>query len=203
MFSEVTNYIYSTQGNAVGFIRGRDIHDIHDIHDMRGNAVGQLNGTHVHKLSGNYAGELDGDVVVDKHMGNFGNIGHPGNPGNAGSPGTAGSRGARGTGYRDVFHLLQNDVRSAGITPGSPDWLVADAYNRRSDVSSGGRSDRLLQQALAPRQNAHGRSALRRKSGSPPEYRARLARRSDGGEDQSKVQLKFAGVANLPRSTDD
>jgi hypothetical protein len=30
-----------------------------------------------------------------------------------------------------------------------------------------------------------------------------LARRTDGGEDQSEEQLKFAGAANLLRSTDD
>jgi hypothetical protein len=30
-----------------------------------------------------------------------------------------------------------------------------------------------------------------------------LARRTDGGEDQSEEQLKCAGAANLPRSTDD
>ena len=30
-----------------------------------------------------------------------------------------------------------------------------------------------------------------------------LARRTDGGEDQSEEQLKFAGASKLPRSTDD
>jgi len=69
-------------------------------------SVGQLNGTHVHKLSGAYVGELHDDMVVDKHMGNLGNIGNPGNPGNPGSPGNPGNRGSRGSSYRDVFDDL-------------------------------------------------------------------------------------------------
>jgi hypothetical protein len=37
----MTDYIYNSKGNAVGFIRGKYIHS------MNGNAVGQLRGTHV------------------------------------------------------------------------------------------------------------------------------------------------------------
>jgi hypothetical protein len=73
---------------------------------MRGSAVGQINGTHVHKLRGPYVGELDHQMVVDKHMGNYGNIGHPGNPGNAGNPGNPGNRGSANYGYQDVFSKL-------------------------------------------------------------------------------------------------
>jgi hypothetical protein len=69
-------------------------------------AIGQLNGTHVHKLSGSYVGELYDGMVVDQRLGNFGNIGNPGNPGHPGSPGNPGNRGARGTPYRDVFDQL-------------------------------------------------------------------------------------------------
>jgi hypothetical protein len=72
----MTDYLYDTRGNAVGFIKGRYIHS------MRGAAIGQINGTHVHKLSGPYVGELHKDMVVNKHLGNYGNIGNPGNPGN-------------------------------------------------------------------------------------------------------------------------
>ena len=65
----MTDYLYDTRGNAVGFIKGRYIHS------MRGAAIGQINGTHVHKLSGPYVGELHKDMVVNKHLGNYGNIG--------------------------------------------------------------------------------------------------------------------------------
>jgi len=74
---------------------------------MRGKAIGQVNGTHVHKLSGSYVGELHKDMIVDKHLGNFGNIGNPGNPGNAGNPGNPGNRGTVNYGYPDVFHRLK------------------------------------------------------------------------------------------------
>ncbi len=73
---------------------------------INGNPVGQLRGTHVHKLSGDYVGELDHDMVVDKHLGSFGNIGHPGHPGSFGHPGHPGNRGARNYGYPDVFQKL-------------------------------------------------------------------------------------------------
>jgi hypothetical protein len=96
----MTDYLYDTRGNAVGFIKGRYIHS------MRGTAIGQINGTHVHKLSGPYVGELHKDMVVDKHLGNYGNIGNPGNPGNPGSPGNPGNRGAVNYGYPDVFQRL-------------------------------------------------------------------------------------------------
>ena len=76
---------------------------------MRGQAVGQLNGTHVHHLRGSYIGELDRDMIVDKHMGNYGNIGNPGNPGNPGSPGNPGNRGTVNYGYPDVSSELFGD----------------------------------------------------------------------------------------------
>lgn len=84
----------------MGLFRGRYIHD------MRGNAIGQIDGTHVHKLSGSYIGELHKDMVVNKHCGNYGNIGNPGNPGNAGSRGNPGNRGAVNYGYPAVFDKL-------------------------------------------------------------------------------------------------
>ena len=55
------------------------------IYSLRGNPVGQMSGTHVHKLSGEYVGELLEDMVVDKYLGTLGNSGFPGDPGNAGS----------------------------------------------------------------------------------------------------------------------
>ncbi|WP_433977667.1 4-fold beta flower protein [Erwinia sp. E_sp_B01_9] len=74
---------------------------------MNGNAVGQLHGTHVHRLSGQYIGELHESMILNKHMGNFGNIGNPGNPGNPGRPGNPGNRGARNYGFPDVsMHLF-------------------------------------------------------------------------------------------------
>lgn len=86
-------YIYNSSGQEVDFRNGKFIHN------MRGLAIGQINGgTHVHKLSGAYVGELDHEMVVNKHLGNFGNIGNPGNPGN---------RGSSNHGYPDVFSKLE------------------------------------------------------------------------------------------------
>lgn len=96
----MTNYIYNSRGNAVGFWRDRYIYA------LNGKLVAQISGTHVHKLSGAYVGELHIDMVVDKHMGNFGNIGNLSNPGNAGSPGNPGNRGSVNYGYLDVFDKL-------------------------------------------------------------------------------------------------
>jgi hypothetical protein len=88
----MTNYIYDHRGNAVGFRRG---------HYMHGNAVGQISGSGVHKLSGAYVGELKEDMIV-KSSSNKGNIGNRGNPGNPGSPGNPGNRGSRGSGANDA-----------------------------------------------------------------------------------------------------
>ena len=99
----MTLYIYDQFGHAVGFVKGKFIHNIH------GHTIGQINGeTHVHRLSGTYVGELDHDMVVNKHLGNLGNIGNPGDPGNPGSPGDPGSRGTVNYGYPDVFHELED-----------------------------------------------------------------------------------------------
>ena len=73
---------------------------------MHGHPVGQIRNGSVFKMGGNYVGELDDGMVVNKHRGNLGNIGSSGNPGNAGSPGNPGSRGASGSSYRDVFDQL-------------------------------------------------------------------------------------------------
>ena len=98
----MTNYIYSAQGQAVGFWRDRYVYA------LSGRPAGQLRETHVHKLSGPYLGELYKDMVLDRHLGNLGNIGSSGNPGSAGSPGNPGNRGSMNYGYADVFdHLLE------------------------------------------------------------------------------------------------
>ena len=76
------------------------------IYSLRGNPVGQMSGTHVHKLSGEYVGELLEDMVVDKYLGNWGNIGFSGDPANAGHAANPGNRGPRYYGYPDVFHKL-------------------------------------------------------------------------------------------------
>ena len=76
------------------------------IYSLRGNPVGQMSGTHVHKLSGEYVGELLDDMVVDKYVGNLGNIGFSRDPGNAGRAANPRNRGPRSYGYPDVFHTL-------------------------------------------------------------------------------------------------
>jgi hypothetical protein len=96
----MTDYIYNQSGSAVGFIGGRYVHE-------QGNAVGQLDGSHVHKLTGQYVGELEKDMIFDKGMGNRGNIGNPGTPGNPGMPGNPRNRGNRGyTGSEEISHRL-------------------------------------------------------------------------------------------------
>lgn len=97
----MTDYVYHRSGRAIGFRRGKYIHDMH------GRVVGQVQGdTHVHRLTGPYVGELYDDMIVDRHLGNRGNIGNPGNPGNPGSPGNPGNRGGRGCPYPDVSGQL-------------------------------------------------------------------------------------------------
>jgi hypothetical protein len=58
------------------------------------------------ELSGDYVGELDHEMVVDKNSDPLGNIGHPSHPSSVGHPGHPGNRGARSHGYRDVFSEL-------------------------------------------------------------------------------------------------
>ena len=48
----MTNYIYDSRGNPVGFWRGRYVYQ------LNGTPIGQLRDTHVHKLTGPYVGEL-------------------------------------------------------------------------------------------------------------------------------------------------
>jgi len=68
--------------------------------------VGQVNGTHVHKLSGQYVGELDKQMIVRKTVGDQGNLGNPGNPANKGHLATPANRPSVSYGYPDVSKEL-------------------------------------------------------------------------------------------------
>jgi len=74
--------------------------------------------THVHKFSGAYVGELDHDMVVDKHLGNLGNIGNPGNPGIQALQANPGNRGSIDYGYQDVFSKLEIKVGAVLVLRG-------------------------------------------------------------------------------------
>jgi hypothetical protein len=73
------------------------------VYDLQGNPVGQLRNTHVYSIHGEYVGELDGGMILDKNR-SLGNIGTRG----VGSRGgrAVGSRGARACAYSDVSHKL-------------------------------------------------------------------------------------------------
>ncbi len=96
----MTNYLYNSRGQPVGFWRGRYIYT------LRGKPVGQIRGTHVHKLSGQYVGVLHRDMVVKRNICNQANIGRCRNPGNPDSLSNPGNRGAVSYGFADVFHRL-------------------------------------------------------------------------------------------------
>jgi hypothetical protein len=72
---------------------------------MRGSAIGQLQGEHVYRLSGQYVGELYKDMIVDMGL-HLGSVGNRGNPGNAGNPGNPGNRGIVNYGYSDMSSKL-------------------------------------------------------------------------------------------------
>ncbi len=92
----MARFIYNDGGDPVAFVRGRFLHG------LDGGALARLDRSHVHRLSGEYVGELYGDMVVDRGVADPGNLGPSDIPANAGLPGHAGNRGARDSDYRDV-----------------------------------------------------------------------------------------------------
>lgn len=98
----MTDFLYDANGNAVGYVLGKYIHAMDDT------GIGQIRGTHVHKTTGEYVGELEHEMVLNKHFGNPGSIGY-GSPANSGSRGNPGNRGARNPGFEDVFEELLED----------------------------------------------------------------------------------------------
>ncbi|MCG8435360.1 MAG: hypothetical protein MJA83_15155 [Gammaproteobacteria bacterium] len=95
----MTNYIYSEEGDPVGFWEGNLIFA------MDGRPIGQLNGPSVHKLTGEYVGELYEDMVVDRYFDDIGKI--PLTPVRRATPAkNPGNRGSQSYGFPDVFKDL-------------------------------------------------------------------------------------------------
>lgn len=93
----MTEYIYLSSGEPVGFCDGDTIYKLDGI------PVGKLRDTHVYGLSGEYVGELRDDMLVDENR-NMGSIG-------SSSPGLRGARnpawrGAKSCSYPDAWHKL-------------------------------------------------------------------------------------------------
>ena len=58
----MTMYVYSTAGEAVGFVYESFIYD------LDGTPLGRILGSRVHRLDGSYVGEWFHDMVVDKKV---------------------------------------------------------------------------------------------------------------------------------------
>jgi hypothetical protein len=55
-------YVFSTAGEAVGFVYESFVYD------LEGSPLGRILGSRVHRLDGSYVGEWFHDMVVDKKM---------------------------------------------------------------------------------------------------------------------------------------
>lgn len=95
----MVNYIYSEDGDAIGFWEDNLIFA------MDGRPVGQLNGPSVHKLTGEYVGELYEDMVVDRYFEDMPKI-PPTMVRRAEPAKNPGNRGTVSYGYPDVFEQL-------------------------------------------------------------------------------------------------
>lgn len=98
---DMTNYVYSNSGDAVGFIQGKYVYGID------GEPLGHIRDTHVYRISGEYVGELFKQEIVDKGLDSVHDIAQTGTPGSIGSPGTPGNRGLSHCPYPDVFAKLK------------------------------------------------------------------------------------------------
>lgn len=93
------NYIYNEDGDAVGFWEDNLVFA------LNGRPVAQLNGPSVHRLTGEYAGELYEDMIVDRYFENIERIA-PCMVRRAEAAKNPGNRGATSYGYPDVFTSL-------------------------------------------------------------------------------------------------
>lgn len=93
------SWVYRTTGEAAGYLNGGFIHA------LDGTPVGQVHGTHVFTMAGDYAGELYDAQVVNMNRASPGGCGAA-NPGNAGNRGSPGNRGSHGCPYPDSFERL-------------------------------------------------------------------------------------------------
>ncbi|HEX7046207.1 MAG TPA: hypothetical protein VF275_01365 [Gammaproteobacteria bacterium] len=95
----MVNYIYNEDGDAVGFWEGTLVFA------LNGRPVAQLNGPSVHRLTGEYAGELYEDMIVDRYFDDIVRI-SPCMVHRAEAAKNPGNRGATSYGYPDVFESL-------------------------------------------------------------------------------------------------
>ena len=58
--TKMTMYVFSTAGEAVGFVYESFVYD------LAGSPLGRILGSRVHRLDGSYVGEWFNDMVVDK-----------------------------------------------------------------------------------------------------------------------------------------
>jgi hypothetical protein len=94
-------YVYSTQGEPIGFVMETFIHT------MEGEPVGRFIGSRVHRLDGTYVGEFWKDMVVARPEGRPRNIPPIAKPERRVPPGTSYSRRVvLHGGYQDMFHML-------------------------------------------------------------------------------------------------
>lgn len=94
-------YVYSTQGEPIGFVMETFIHD------MEGRALGHIMGSRVHRFDGTYVGEWYKEMVVAKPDGRPRTILPIQVPARRIPPGPSFNRRVvLHNGYQDVFHLL-------------------------------------------------------------------------------------------------
>jgi hypothetical protein len=100
-------YVYSTQGEPVGFVMETFIHT------MDGRPVGRIIGSRVHRLDGTYIGEWWKDMVVARPEGQKRDMMPIAPPPRRVSPGISFRRRVvLHGGYRDMFHLLAAEAAS-------------------------------------------------------------------------------------------
>jgi hypothetical protein len=101
-------YVYSTEGEPVGFL-----HEMF-IYDMKGAPRGRILGSRVHRLDGCYVGEWFKEMVVQRPSGRPRAIPPISAPPRRPSPGSTFSRrGVIHYGYPDAFGLLLEEEQAA------------------------------------------------------------------------------------------
>lgn len=108
-------YVYSTEGEPVGFVFGTDIYD------LDGTPLGRIVGCRVHRFDGSYVGEWFRDMVVLRPQGRPRLI-SPAEPPPRRPPASASYRlrAVVDYGYEDAFPLLRDRA-------GHHAWLGAAA----------------------------------------------------------------------------
>lgn len=95
-------YVYSTDGEPVGFVFETDIYD------MDGAPLGRIVGCRVHRFDGTYVGEWFRDMVVKRPQGRPRIIpAAPSPPRRPPPPGTCRLRAVVDYGYADAFPMLR------------------------------------------------------------------------------------------------